>query len=645
VTTGAGQAVTILNVDDYAPARYARTQLLRSFGFEVREAKTGAEALSVVAAEPPALVILDVNLPDISGLEVCRRLRASTATATLPILHLSATHTGPPHQVQGLESGADVYLTEPVEPPVLLATLKSLLRARRAEEAQRLAARQWQLTFEALADGVALVDGEGVVVRCNAAFRQLLADPEPVGRPLDELVGRGPDGEPPFARMRRRERRVTFERDADGRWLRITVDPLPPTGELTSVVCTVADITDHKLVEAERGRLLAREQAARAAAEAANRSKEAFIAMLAHELRNPLAPIRMAMHMLRAAGERDPDVGRARDIVERQSGHLARLLDDLLDTSRLAHQKIELRRMPTTLQSVVAEALETARELIEGRQHTVELVLPESPLWLDADPTRLAQVVGNLLNNAAKYTPPGGRILVRGQAAGDEVFLSVRDTGIGIPSEALAQVFDLFAQGRATRERSESGLGIGLSLARMLVQLHGGTLTAHSAGAGRGSEFVVRLPLGAPPALAPATAPAPPRPAPPRRVVIIEDNDDARTALRLLLELEGHRVETAADANEGLELVLRTSPQVVLVDIGLPTLDGYTVARRIRAALGDAVLLVAVTGYGREDDRRRATAAGFDEHLVKPFDPERVSRLLAEHAGRSGGPAADPPRG
>jgi CheY-like chemotaxis protein len=413
------ERVAILNVDDYEPGRYARSQLLRSFGFEVREAKTGAEALSVVATQPPALVILDVNLPDISGFEVCRRLKESATTATLPVLQVTATYTGAMDKVLGLEGGADAYLTEPVEPPVLLATLHALLRMKRAEEAQRVSARQWQATFDALSDGVALLDIDGVIVRCNQAFRDLLADDDgdPAGWPLAGLLDGGPDhaGESPFARMRLSGRPETAEVGGHGRSLRVAVDPVQHAGLVVGAVCTVADITDRTRVEEERVRLLAREQTARAAAEAANRSKEEFIAMLAHELRNPLAPIRMAMRTLRGPAERDPDVRRATEVIERQSRHLTRLLDDLLDAARLTREKIELRKTATTLQSVVTEALEATRELIDPRGHTVTVTLPATPVWLDADPTRLAQVVGNQQRRQVHAT---GRSYRRGRRDG-----------------------------------------------------------------------------------------------------------------------------------------------------------------------------------------------------------------------------------
>jgi signal transduction histidine kinase len=624
--------VTILNVDDYEPARYARSHLLRSFGFDVREAKSGNEALSLVAAEPPHLVILDVHLPDMSGLEVCRRLKAGAATAGLPVLQMSATFTGSLDQAQGLESGADAYLTEPVDPPVLLATLNALLRMKRAEEAERATARQWQATFDAISDGVALVDAGGTILRANATLRALLAgDGDPVGRPLLALL-MAVDGRasalplPPAAGSGPRE---TVELAAAGRWLRVTVDPVEREGARLGAVCTVCDVTERKQVEEERARLLALEQTARTAAEAADRSKEEFIAMLAHELRNPLAPIRMALRTVRGPAATDPAVRRATEIVERQTRHLARLLDDLVDVARLTRHKIELRPVPTTLQAAVADAVEATRELVEARGHALRVTLPERALGLEADPTRLAQVIGNLVSNAARYTPPGGRITLRGAREGGMVVLRVSDTGIGITPEMLSRIFEPFTQGDRSPGRAEGGLGVGLSLARMLVELHGGTLSAASDGVGHGSEFVVRLP--ARPAPECGAVEAGPAAGPPRRqrVVVIEDDADTREVLRLSLELDGHEVADAADGPAGVELALRSAPDVVLVDIGLPGIDGYVVAERLRTALGGKVLLVALTGYGRDDDRRRTRAAGFDAHLVKPIEYERLRQLLA----------------
>jgi len=403
---------------------------------------------------------------------------------------------------------------------------------------------------------------------------------------------------------------------------------------LMSVVAsqTAAYLTACRL-HAQEAQIVSEHEAARAAAEAESRAKNEFLAMLAHELRNPLTAIRTTMQTIRGQAERDPIVQRARQIVERQVGHLARLLDDLLDVSRLMRGKIDLRKETVTLQMIVAAALETTRGFIDARRHGESVSLPAVPLWFEADPTRLTQVVSALLDNAAKYTPSGGEISVTGYREGAEVVLRVRDTGIGIAPEMLRPVFDLFVKADQSRARSEGGLGVGLTLARTAIELHGGTIIAQSEGPGRGSEFVVRLPVGAPV--------GPPEPDDGQRVAIearqillVEDDDNVREALRRILTLDGHRVEVARDGPEGVELALAAAPEVAFIDIGLPGIDGYEVGRRIRAGLGSRVLLVALTAHGLEEDRRRSTEAGFDAHLVKPASYEDLTRTLAR--GRPG---------
>lgn len=377
----------------------------------------------------------------------------------------------------------------------------------------------------------------------------------------------------------------------------------------------------------QEAQIVSEHEAARAAAETENRAKDEFLAMLAHELRNPARAIGIAMRTIRGQGERDPIVGRARDVVERQTGHLTRLLDDLLDVSRLTRGKIDLRKETVTLQMVVAQALETMRDSIDGRRRVESVSLPETPLWFEADPTRITQVVGNLLDNAAKYTPRGGEIAVTGYREGGEVVLRVRDTGIGIAPEMLPRVFDLFAQSARPLDHAESGLGVGLTLARTLTTLHDGTITVQSEGPGRGSEVVVRLPVGASVALqdrddrrgGAVLA---------RRILLVDDDDNLRNALRRILELDGHRVEVARDGPEGVDLTLATVPEIAFIDIRLPGIDGHEVARRIRAALGPRVVLVALTGNSREQDRRRSSEAGFDAHLVKPVSYEDLVRVL-----------------
>ena len=358
----------------------------------------------------------------------------------------------------------------------------------------------------------------------------------------------------------------------------------------------------------------------------ATRHKDDFLAMLAHELRNPLAPILSAMQVIRRHPDNSDVVQRAREVVERQVRHQAQLLDDLLDVSRITRGLIKLRKGAIDARSAIAAAVEATRPVIDARSHTLTVVLPDEPLRLEADPTRLTQMVTNLLDNAAKYTNPGGHIEVSARHEGDQVVVRVRDTGIGIPLDMQTQIFDLFTQGDVPIARPLGGLGLGLSLVRSLTELHGGTINVSSDGPGRGSEFTIRLPAGKVDGrngteIASAGAA--------RHVLVIEDNADAREMLRIALELDGHRVETAADGTSGVETALRTTPDLVLVDIGLPGLDGYAVARRLRAALGHRVTLVALTGYGQSEDRRRTSEAGFDAHLVKPVDPDVLSRALA----------------
>jgi len=402
---------------------------------------------------------------------------------------------------------------------------------------------------------------------------------------------------------------------------------------LLSVVASqiAAYLTACRLREQE-AQIASEHEAARAAAEAENRAKDEFLAMLAHELRSPLTAIRMAMQTIRGQAERDPIVQLARDVVERQVKHLARLLDDLLDVARLTRGKIELHKETVTLQMVVAAALETTRGFIDARRHVESMSLPAEPLWFEADPTRITQVVGNLLDNAAKYTPRGGEISVTGYGERGEVVLRVRDTGIGISPEMVPRVFDLFVQADRSLASSERGLGVGLTLARTLVELHGGTIAVESEGPGRGSEFVVRLPVGVPVGSRGrddrrrVAVPA-------RHILLVEDDDNVRKALHRILEVSGHRVEEARDGPGGVDLALAIVPEVAFIDVGLPGIDGYEVGRRIRAALGSRVLLVALGAYGQE---RRASEAGFDAHLVKPVSYEDLTRVLGRAAGGDG---------
>ncbi|HWB08555.1 MAG TPA: ATP-binding protein [Pirellulales bacterium] len=366
-----------------------------------------------------------------------------------------------------------------------------------------------------------------------------------------------------------------------------------------------------------------------------DRRKNEFITVLGHEMRNPLAPLWHVVSILEVLGKNDSSILEVRDIVRRQVQQLTRLADDLLDISRIAQDKIELRKAPVDLSPAVAQAVEMSTPYIRARLHQLEVVLPPQPLWVNADAARLVQVLGNLLNNAAKYTEPGGRIWLVVESANGEAVIRVRDTGIGIPPAMLPHVFELFTQGEWSANHSQEGMGIGLALVRRLVELHGGTITASSEGVGRGSEFVVRLPAMSGWSALPTTAPQDgdlhtlPATSGPRRILVVDDNVDATTTLAMLLSVQQHAVKVAHDGLAALEAAKEFRPDVILLDIGLPRMDGYEVARRLREESDlKNVLLVALTGYGQEEDRRRSAEAGFDFHLVKPVSLEALQGAL-----------------
>jgi two-component system CheB/CheR fusion protein len=378
--------------------------------------------------------------------------------------------------------------------------------------------------------------------------------------------------------------------------------------------------------------------------EQASRRKDEFLAMLAHELRNPLAPIRNALHVVQMRGqERRQAVRQAWEMIERQVEVLVRLVDDLLDVSRISRGKINLQKQPVDVATLVARAVEGSRPLIEARRHDLKVALPDESIWVEADPIRMAQVLWNLLNNAAKYTPEGGRIWLTAAKEGSEAVLRVRDTGMGIPPEMLPKMFDLFTQAERTLDRAEGGLGIGLTLVRRLTEMHNGVVEAFSAGPGEGSEFVVRLPLL--PDVSPAAAAHEPdsgkraKAAVTHRILVVDDNRDSANSLAMLLRLVGHDVHTTHDGRQAIVAAATYRPDLVLLDIGLPGMDGFTVARHLRSQPELAgVVLVALTGYGSDEDRRQAQAAGFDHHMVKPvnFDAlhELLSTLEPQDAGR-----------
>jgi len=395
-------------------------------------------------------------------------------------------------------------------------------------------------------------------------------------------------------------------------------------GEITGAITSFIDIVDRKQAEEFL--------------KEADRRKNEFLAMLAHELRNPLAPIRNSLEVLRRTEGDWRVVQSASAMMERQIGQVVRLVDDLLDVSRISRGKIELRKGSIELASVLNHAVEAARPLLESKGLDLTVTLPPQPVYMNADPTRLAQVVGNLLNNATKFTDKGGRIWLTAEQASEghqsvgEISIRVRDTGIGIAADQLARIFDMFIQVDTSLERSIGGLGIGLTLAKNLVELHGGKLEAYSDGVGQGSEFVVRLPIS-------VEAPKPPQPQPVvgeppvttvRRILVVDDNRDSVEFLTMLLNLTGYETQTAQDGLQAMETATTFRPDVILLDIGLPKLNGYDVARKIREQpWGRDMILVALTGWGQEEDRRRSQEAGFNQHLTKPVDPDILRKLLA----------------
>jgi PAS domain S-box-containing protein len=414
------------------------------------------------------------------------------------------------------------------------------------------------------------------------------------------------------------------------RFFQLVLQPLrTPQGSTAGIISIAVDITEQ--VRARRALERAgveREQLLESLREA-SRAKDEFLAMLGHELRNPLSPIVTALQLMRLRGE--TSTAREQAIIQRQVDHMVRLIDDLLDISRITRGKIELKRERARLAPVLTKAVEQASVLLEQRSHRLQVDI-DPDLECECDPVRLAQVVANLLTNAARYTDPGGEIHLRTRRQDDgAIAISVQDNGSGIPPEVLPRIFDLFYQGERGLDRAEGGLGIGLALVRSLVELHGGQVQAHSAGKGLGSEFTVTLPAAPAqdaPAAAPAAGPAAAGVAAAGRILLVDDNADGAETMALLLRCSGHSVDVFTDPVRALAQLPQLQPQVAILDIGLPVVDGYELAARLRQAFGKSCRLIALTGYGQEADRARSAAAGFDHHLVKPVQPEQLFEVL-----------------
>jgi PAS domain S-box-containing protein len=514
---------------------------------------------------------------------------------------------------------------------------RDVTERKRAEEAQaRLAA-----IVESSDDAIVSKTLEGIILSWNRGAERLFGytPPEAVGRPITLIIppDRLDEESEILARIVNGERVDHFETvrvAKDGRQIDIslTISPVRDrSGRIVGASKIARDVSDRKRAE----------QALREA----DRRKDEFIALLAHELRNPLAPLRNGMQVMRLAANDPNAVAQARGMMERQLGHMVRLIDDLLDISRIGQNKMELRRSRVLLSDVISSAVETARPLIEAAGQELTVSLPQMPIHLNADLTRLAQVFSNLLTNSAKYTDRGGQIRLTAERQGDDAVVCVRDNGIGIPADALPRIFDMFAQVNRGIERSSGGLGIGLALVKGLVDMHEGTVTAASDGLGMGSMFTVRLP-----ALNERDQPLVAAPiesgkyaGPKRRILVVDDNRDSANSMAMMLKLLGNEVATAYDGAEAVEAVDEFHPKVILMDVGMPRLNGYDATRQIRKKpSGNSVIIIALTGWGQPGDRSLSKAAGCDGHLVKPVSLPDLEKLLTELEAEASNAGSEP---
>ncbi len=653
----------VLLVDDQPANLLALEAILADLGQNLVKAHSGDEALRHLLAADFAVVLLDVRMPGLNGFEAARLIRGRKRSRHTPLIFLTAAESADFPIIEAYKLGAVDYLVKPLVPEILRAKVAGFVELfqkteqvkRQAEQLRQLERQEFErrLAEEALRrseearaeaerqrDFVRLIlehSPVAIAVSEGPDHRLTLVNPAAtalLGLPAGEVGGRTPAEVAPDSgraiaavldRVYRSGRTEVVPeligRLPDGRavTLQLVCVPLPgPGGGPAGVLHMAVDLTQRKQAED--------------ALREANRSKDEFLAMLSHELRNPLAPLLTGLQILHQAGAeavaREQTVGR----MERQVRHLSRLVEDLLDASRIAHGKMSLRLERLDLARLAHTAAEDRRALLEQAGLSLAVETPETPLWVTGDATRLAQALNNLLDNAVKFSDAGGRVTVRvaADAARGQAVLTVADAGEGIEPAMLPRLFQPFAQADRSLDRSRGGLGLGLAVVKGLIELHGGEVQAASMGPGKGAVFEVRLPLEPEPA---ALSEAPARPlggGGRSKVLVLEDNKDAADSLRMLLEVLGHEARVAYTGPDGVTAAAAWLPEVVISDIGLPGCDGYEVARRLRRTPGlEQVLLVALTGYGGEEDKRLGRAAGFDHHLVKPADPGDLQRVLA----------------
>ena len=630
---GAQNMPCVLLVDDNRDMREYVTRLL-SQRFSVISAEDGQAALELIdRGIQPDLVLSDVMMPRLDGFGLLKALRARPATSTTPVIFLSA-RAGEEARIEGIDVGADDYLIKPFSARELTARIDTHIRLSRlrraATEHIKISEERLRIAIDEAGMGTWDHDLRSGEFRWSASLYRLLglAPNESNLSTVEawrERVHPADVAAVEAAFAKSRETRSLFSHEyriirvdtGAVRWLRVLGRFLyDESGIPVRNVGVVFDDTDRK--EAE---IALRE---------ADRRKDVFLATLAHELRNPLAPIRNAAQMLGSPRLGSEQLKWAQSVIQRQVKHMAWLLDDLLDVARITQGKLDLKKRIITLNSVVDSAVEAALPLLEGKSHQLTVNLPPEPVTLEADPLRFSQVLSNLLTNAAKYTDPGGRIAVTGRIEGAMLSLSIKDNGIGIPAESLKGIFAMFSQVEGASTRSEGGLGIGLALVNGLIELHGGTVEARSAGLGQGSEFILKVPVaGSGLVAAPVAATVTPARVG-RRILVADDNQDAAVSLAMILEMAGHEVRVVHDGRAALSVAQTFRPDTILLDIGMPQLNGYEVAQALRQEpWGAGMHLIALTGWGQESDRQRAIDAGFDRHLTKPVNTDALEAYLA----------------
>ncbi|HEX5048825.1 MAG TPA: response regulator [Gammaproteobacteria bacterium] len=677
--------VDILVVDDLPDKLLAFQAVLEELGQNLVLVQSGADALRELLRREFAVVLLDVNMPDIDGIETAELIRQHSKTAHTPIIFVTA-YADELQTARGYELGAVDYILSPIVPQILRSKVRvfvDLYRAqRRAQalaraEADRAAAEEATRRSELIARAsrqlassldlehgmrsfaTTLVPGfaahallvvhgreretrllscgmEGVrwldSLELPARLRRAVDDVMASGRRVDiRLLSEAPSQWPADAPFVRVLPFMVGDRTVGAAALGAASHHLGDESTLLELVSRAAIAFDNAQLYSTLKFEMARSKEAEEKLQQANRRKDEFLAMLSHELRNPLAPIRSAAEIMRKIAPDDPRLTWAREVVERQVTHMAQIVDDLLDVSRITQGKVALQRQPVELAKVVFNSIETARPQLEAKQHQLSVNVPPAPIWVQGDFARLAQVFGNLLQNASKYTPDNGRIEISVSAERGSVVVSVRDNGIGIDPALLPHVFEPFTQGSRTLDRSQGGLGVGLAVVERLVALHDGRVEVSSDGIGRGAEFRVILPCisevrqGVHATGVEQVVMHAPR----KRVLVVDDNNDAAEAIAVFLRLEGHDVQTANDGPQALASAEIFAPEIAVVDIGLPGMDGYELARRLAARVP---LLIALTGYGQSEDRQRSKAAGFRHHFVKPADPREITTVIRKYA-------------